>query len=76
MSRERELLKRALDALEEDQNYYWHKDLTADIHEELEKPEPVECGYVGVTDGALLGLRFNFSENGKYRLLAERIADE
>jgi hypothetical protein len=51
-------------------------DLIEDIRAELEKPEPMTCGYVGVTNGALLGFRFNLSENGNYKLLAVRIDDE
>jgi len=73
---QRELLHRALEALEYGFEGELYRNLVRDILAELEKPEPVTCGYVGVTNGALLGFRFNLSENGNYKLLAVRIDDD
>lgn len=44
---------------------------------ELEKPEPVECGRVEVIKGYPFGLRaLRIFPDGKYRLLAEKLNDE
>lgn len=58
MSRERELLQRALDALEEIRDKYliYYKQDIDDIRAELAKPgpEPVECGVFEIRNGDTL----------------------
>jgi hypothetical protein len=57
MSRERELLQRALDALEYFESHAgygdWHRETANYIRAELEKPKPVECGWVEPINGVL-----------------------
>jgi hypothetical protein len=72
----RELLQRALGALlyARDDGADVGDELIADIRAELEKPEPVECGWVDVRPEVFLNGWIPFSvEDGKYRLLAEKI---
>jgi hypothetical protein len=78
MSEARKLLLRALDVLEEMRLTDcpdW--ELGDDIRAELEKPEPVECGWIDVRPEVFLNGWIPFSvEDGKYRLLAEKIQDD
>jgi hypothetical protein len=76
MSRERELLKRALAVLGQARLADIDDWLLFDeIRAELQKPEPVECGYVRFRHGSPYA-DFDFLDDGKYRLLAERINNE
>ena len=79
MSRERELLEKAVDELEilEYRARLGNGELIADIRAELQKPEPVECGWLDVrSDVFLNGWKLDDITDGKYRLLAEEINDE
>jgi hypothetical protein len=72
----RELLQRALGALD-----LWqpniNADLIADIRAELQKPEPVECGWVAIVNGVDLQIAgITLLSEGTHRLLAVRIDDE
>jgi hypothetical protein len=74
MSRERELLQRALEAVEKT---YFPSRLADELKAELQKPEPVECGWVAIVNGVLTNCWNNpeLSE-GTHKLLAVRIDDE
>jgi hypothetical protein len=78
MSRERELLQRALDALEECRLAdYGDLTLTDEIRAELAKPNPVECGWVAIVNGVLTNCWNNPDlPEGTHKLLAVRIDDE
>ncbi len=75
----RELLHRALDALEMHRQSFYPEgpELIAEIKAELKKPEPVECGQVEVIHGYPFGLRnkIQILSDGKYKLLAVRVDD-
>ena len=75
----RELLKRALHALEVHQieAYIEGPYLIAEIRTELAKPEPEVIGWVEVINGVLTNRWSQIDlPIGKYRLLAERVDDE
>jgi hypothetical protein len=76
MSRERELLQWALEALayHRDAGDCGCEELIAEINAELQRPEPVECGYITVRKG-LQDREIDDMDDGKYRLLAEKIED-
>ena len=76
MSRERELLEKAVDELEilEYRARLGNGELIADIRAELQRPEPLECGYITVRKG-LQDREIDDMDDGKYRLLAENIND-
>jgi hypothetical protein len=78
MSRERELLQRALAVLGQVHlTDHFDFDLEDDIRAELQKPEPVDFQAIEIEGGRLV---FTFTRrnlpDGKYRLLAERIEDD
>jgi hypothetical protein len=76
MSRERELLQRALDALEMPSTSVYREgsELIADIRAELAKPEPVMYQRIEVENGRQV-FTWNHAvlPDGKYKLYAERI---
>jgi hypothetical protein len=79
MSRERKLLQRALDALEMPSTSVYREgsELIADIRAELEKPEPVECGWVAIVNGVLTNCWNNPDlPEGTHKLLAVRTDDD
>lgn len=79
MSRERELLEKAVDELEilEYRARLGNGELIADIRAELEKPATIECGWIDIrTDVFLNGWKLDGLADAKYRLLAERIEGE
>ena len=79
MSRERELLARAIDLLETTDKWtheMWMS-LTHDIRAELQKPEPVDCGWVAIVNGVLTNCWNNPDlPEGTHKLLAVRIDDD
>jgi hypothetical protein len=76
MSRERKLLQRALDALRDiDSELY--ESLEDDIRAELQKPEPVECGWLIIEDNVFnYGWKLDKIKDGKHWLHAVRIEDD
>jgi hypothetical protein len=74
----RELLQRALDALEECRLAdYGDLTLTDEIRAELQKPEPVERGWIDTRHSILYnGWVTDNLGTGKYKLLAVRIDDD
>jgi hypothetical protein len=78
MSRERELLQRALAVLGQVRlTDHFDFDLEDDIRAELQKPEPCPVGWIEKQNGVFLsGWDLNDIENGKYKLYAVRIDDD
>ena len=78
MSRERELLQRALDELEilEYRARLGNGELIADIRAELQKPEPVECGVLQIQDSLWFNRSGCYLPDGKYVMVVQRIEDE
>jgi hypothetical protein len=78
MSEARKLLLRALDVLEEMRLTDcpdW--ELGDDIRAELQKPEPVDCGWVAIVNGVLTNCWNNPDlPEGTHKLLAVRIDDD
>ncbi|MEN6614998.1 MAG: hypothetical protein ABFD12_00430, partial [Syntrophorhabdus sp.] len=76
MSRERELLEKAVDELEilEYRARLGNGELIADIRAELEKPATIECGWIDIrTDVFLNGWKLDGLADAKYRLLRSEL---
>ena len=81
MSRERELLQRAYDELEKQDDNGWpvSRKLMAELEDELAKPEPVDGGEFEISIRRVVVGLFDAAKKlpaGKYRLLAVRIDDD
>jgi hypothetical protein len=76
MSRERELLEKAVDELErlEYRARLGNGELITDIRAELQKPEPRLVGWIEKQNGVFMsGWDLNDIENGKHKMYAVRI---
>lgn len=72
----REILQRALDALDYEFENELFRTLLKDIRAELQKPELVECGRIVVQKDVFMNRwKLDTITDGKYRLLAEKIDD-
>jgi hypothetical protein len=73
----RELLQRALEALEYGFEGELYRNLVRDILAELDKPEPVEYRTITLENGCLTKLTQAIDlHHGTYKLLAVRIDDD